>query len=210
MSNDEYAQLCRVAGDVSRETFDRLKRFESEFRRWSARINLAAPSTLPELWSRHILDSAQILALGKGGRSWLDLGSGGGFPGAVLAILLRESPDARISLVESNSKKAAFLQTTLSSLGAPARVFAKRIEDAVTVVEQPDIITARALAPLERLLGLSSPWLLRGARALFHKGRDYAAEVTKCHDAWQFDLIEHRSALDGESVILEISGLARR
>lgn len=207
---DDYVQLCRAAGDVSRETFQRLKTFEGEFRRWSARINLAAPSTLPDLWHRHIVDSAQILPLGRNARLWLDLGSGGGFPGAVLAILLAERHDARITLVESNMKKAAFLQTTLANLGAPARVLAKRIEDAPALVDQPDIVTARALAPLDQLLGLSAPWLERGAKALFHKGRDYAAEVANCHDAWQFDLIEHRSAVDANSVVLEISGLARR
>ena len=207
---DDYVQLCRAAGDVSRETFHRLKTFESEFRRWSARINLAAPSTLPDLWQRHIVDSAQILPLGRDARLWLDLGSGGGVPGAVLAILLAERVGARMTLVESNMKKAAFLQTTLANLGAPARVIAKRIEDAPALVDQPDIVTARALAPLDQLLGLSAPWLERGAKALFHKGRDYAAEVANCHDAWQFDLIEHRSAVDANSVVLEISGLARR
>lgn len=207
---EDYVQLCRAAGDVSRETFQRLKDFENEFRRWSTRINLAAPSTLPDLWRRHVLDSAQILPLGHDARSWLDLGSGGGFPGAVLTILLTERPNAHITLVESNMKKAAFLQTTLANLGAPARVLAKRIEDAPALVEQPEIVTARALAPLDQLLALSSPWLEHGARALFHKGRDYASEVAKCHDAWQFDLIEHRSAIDEDSVVLEISGLARR
>lgn len=210
MMADEYVQLCRAAGDVSRETFLRLKAFESEFRRWSARINLAAPSTLPDLWQRHVIDSAQILPLGGSAKTWLDLGSGGGFPGAVLAILLAERADARITLVESNMKKAAFLQTTLANLGALARVVAKRIEDAPTIVDQPDIVTARALAPLDQLLGLSSPWLERGAKALFHKGRDYAAEVANCHDAWQFNLIEHRGAVDESSVVLEISGLARK
>jgi len=207
---DRFVQLAGVAGDVSRETFSRLERFEAEFKRWAERINLSAPSTLPDLWSRHILDSAQLMPMSNGAKTWLDLGSGGGFPGAIVAILLRDRLGASISLVESNKKKGAFLQTTLNSLGAPAKVFMVRIEDAPGKVAQPDIVTARALAPLPLLLELAEPWLINGARALFHKGRDYAAELDKCHDAWRFDLVEHRSVIDDESVILDISRLERR
>jgi 16S rRNA (guanine527-N7)-methyltransferase len=207
---DRYAQLCDVAGNVSRETFASIESFESEFRRWSARINLAAPSTLPQLWSRHILDSAQLMPLAPDAKIWLDIGSGGGFPGAIVAILLKDRPGATMSLVESNRKKAAFLQTVLATARAPATVFPVRIEDSVDKVQMPDVVTARALASLELLLTLTEPWLAAGARALFHKGRDYAAEVEKCHDGWQFDLVEHRSVIDDDSVILDISGLKRR
>ncbi len=207
---DRYVQLCDVAGNVSRETFSCLEWFESEFRRWSARINLAAPSTLPHIWSRHILDSAQLMPLAPNAKAWLDIGSGGGFPGAVVAILLKDRSGSAISLVESNRKKAAFLQTTLASAKTPATIFPIRIEDAAGKVPAPDIVTARALAPLGLLLTLAEPWLSAGARALFHKGRDYASEVEKCHDGWQFDLVEHRSEIDAESVILDISGLKRR
>lgn len=207
---DRYVQLCDVAGNVSRETFGRIEAFESEFRRWSARINLSAPSTLPDLWSRHILDSAQLMPLAPDAKVWLDIGSGGGFPGAIVAILLKDRHGSSISLVESNRKKAAFLQTVLATAKAPATVYPVRIEDSVDKVPKPDVITARALAPLDLLLQLAEPWLTKGARALFHKGRDYAAEIEKCHDDWQFDLVEHRSVIDGDSVILDISGLKRR
>ncbi len=207
---DRYVQLCDVAGHVSRETAARLEAFEQEFRRWSTRINLAAPSTLPDLWSRHILDSAQLMPLAPSALNWLDIGSGGGFPGAVVAILLKDRSGASISLVESNRKKAAFLQTSLASAKAPAKVIPIRIEDAPGQVATPEIVTARALAPLELLFQLAEPWLSAGARALFHKGRDYASEIEKCHDGWRFDLIEHRSVIDAESVILDISGLKRR
>lgn len=205
--NSRLNELHRIGVAVSRETVDKLEQFESDFRKWSTRINLAAPSTLDSLWRRHILDSAQILPLAPQARKWLDLGSGGGFPGAIIAILLAERDDACIELVESNNKKAAFLRSILSALSAPAVVHVCRIEDAPARVQQPDIVTARALAPLPLLLDLASPWLGGGSRALFHKGRDYAAEVRESRIGWQFDLIEHQSKIDSTSRILEISGL---
>lgn len=210
MIRDRLAEIRDVAGTVSRETLERLEAFETEFLKWSTRINLAAPSTLDALWSRHILDSAQLAALKPDAMSWLDLGSGGGFPGAVMAILLGERPGASIELVESNHKKAAFLRSVLGSLGAPATVHIRRIEEATDVCGNAEIVTARALAPLPRLLELASPWLTAGAVGLFHKGRDYAAEVAESGDGWQFDLIEHRSKIDPASRILELSGVERR
>lgn len=210
MSGDRLEEIRDVAGTVSRETLERLEAFEAEFLKWSARINLAAPSTLNALWSRHILDSAQLAALKPSALAWLDLGSGGGFPGAVMAILLRDRPGASIELVESNHKKAAFLRSVLGSLGAPATVHVRRIEEAADIAANVEIVTARALAPLPHLLDLASPWLTAGATALFHKGRDYAAEVAESRDGWQFDLIEHRSKIDPASRVLELSKVERR
>lgn len=210
MTVQELEDLRSVAGPVSRETYERLKRFEAEFQRWSRQINLAAPSTLDTLWERHILDSAQLRAIEPNALHWLDLGSGGGFPGAIMAILLADTPGSSISLVESNRKKAAFLQNVLAMLRVPARIQPLRIEDAASVVVQPEIVTARALAPLEILLTLAAPWLTRGARGLFHKGRDYRTELEICDDAWQFDLVEHSSRLDGGGAILEIANLRPR
>lgn len=210
MSEDRFDELRDVAGIVSRETQKRLETFEQEFLKWTARINLAAPSTLGNLWRRHILDSAQLFPLKPDATAWLDVGSGGGFPGAVIAILLRERARASIDLVESNNKKAAFLRTVLARLDAPARVHACRIEDAPGRVAQPEIVTARALAPLPKLLGLTSSWLSAGAIGLFHKGRDYEAELAESNDAWCFDLIEHRSKVDPAGRILEISRLRPR
>jgi 16S rRNA (guanine527-N7)-methyltransferase len=207
MTEAAYRELCSIAGPVSRETFGDLQAFESEFRRWSSKINLAAPSTLPELWSRHILDSAQLIPLSNGALRWLDLGSGGGFPGAVIAIMMKDRPGARVTLVESNRKKAAFLSTVLGRLKAPAEVLTVRIEDAWDKSLEPEIVTARALAPLPALLGLSYPWLSRGARALFHKGRGYKGEIVNSAHDWRFDLVEHRSAIDAESVVLDISSV---
>lgn len=206
---DRYRELIDIAGPVSRETFACLEAFEADFRKWSARINLAAPSTLNALWSRHILDSAQIARLASDALRWLDIGSGGGFPGAVMAILLKDRAGAHIDLVESNNKKASFLRTVLGAYGAPAHVHVSRIEDASGLFAQPEIVTARALAPLPKLLGLSEPWLSHGTTALFHKGRDYAAEVAESVNEWCFDLVEHPSRIDPTSRILEISGLTR-
>jgi len=210
MSADRRAGLEALAGPVSRETFERLQRFESQFQKWSQRINLAAPSTLPQLWSRHVLDSAQLAKLAPNAKRWLDLGSGGGFPGAVVAILLRDRNGASIDLVESNAKKSAFLKTVLGELQAPARVHTSRIEAFRQGIGEVEIVTARALSTLPALLELAYPWMDAGARALFHKGRDYRREVEESRDAWQFDLVEHASAVDREGVILEISRLRRK
>lgn len=208
MSDARYDELARVAGPVSRETFSRLIAFQATFEKWAARINLAAPSTLPELWSRHILDSAQLVPLAPNALRFVDLGSGGGFPGAILAVLLADRDGASITLVESNQKKVSFLRNAIA--GSPGRVVAKRIEEFAGTGEAADIVTARALAPLNKLLGLAEPWLSAGATAFFHKGRDYRREIEESRDAWQFSLVEHPSVIDAASVILEISDLKKR
>jgi len=206
----DFDEFRFVSGSVSRETFEGLRAFESIFRKWAARINLVAPSTLDELWRRHILDSAQLPRLKPEALRWLDLGSGGGFPGAIIAILLKERSGASIDLVESNGKKAAFLRSALADLSAPARVHAGRIEAMPARIAEPEVVTARALAPLDRLLLLTEPWLTAGATGLFHKGREYMFEVKEASAAWHYDLVKHNSLIDAESVILEVSGLRRR
>jgi 16S rRNA (guanine527-N7)-methyltransferase len=206
----DFDEFRFVSGSVSRETFEDLKAFESIFRKWAGRINLVAPSTLDEVWRRHILDSAQLARIKPDALRWLDLGSGGGFPGAVIAILLKGRPGASIDLVESNSKKAAFLRTSLAELKAPARVHAARIEDVYGATPPPEIVTARALAPLPKLLALTEPWLSAGASGLFHKGREYLAEVKESSAEWHYDLVKHSSLIDADSVILEVNGLKRR
>lgn len=202
-----WEDLQKAAGPVSRETFERLRAFEQLFLKWNRSINLAAPSTLDDVWRRHILDSAQLARIAPAAMRWVDLGSGGGFPGLVLGFLLVERPDASIDLVESNRKKASFLQSVIGQFNLPARVVAKRIDDSYALVSAPEIVTARALAALPDLLDLSAPWLAKGARALFHKGRDYRAEVEESTHRWTFDLVEHPSMTDAHGVILEISDL---
>ncbi|MER9919031.1 MULTISPECIES: 16S rRNA (guanine(527)-N(7))-methyltransferase RsmG [unclassified Mesorhizobium] len=207
MSAASWASLQEAAGPVSRETFDRLVTFERLFLKWNRNINLAAPSTLDDVWGRHILDSAQLARIAPQAKRWADLGSGGGFPGLVMAFLLVERDGASIDLVESNRKKASFLQAVIGQFGLPARVVARRIEDSYALVSEPEIITARALAALPALLDLSAPWLTKGSRALFHKGRDYRSEVEESTHRWAFDLVEHPSMTDAHGVILEVTDL---
>lgn len=197
--------------DVSRETRERLDAFASLFIKWAKTINLVAPSTKEDLWNRHIGDSAQIFHLVNKPGTWVDLGSGGGFPGIITAILLSEYKDGWVHLVESNQKKASFLRVALASTGARGTVHAMRIEDAAAVVPECDYVSARALADLDKLLGYASPWLLdRPSTAFFHKGRDYESELAKAHSGWDFDLIRHQSSIQADSVILQIENLRRR
>jgi len=201
--SDRFDRLVKIAGPVSRETFNRLEAFEQKFLHWSKSINLAAPSTLPFIWERHILDSTQLLTHVKHARRIVDIGSGGGFPGAILAVLL--AGEAEIHLVESNRKKAAFLTTVLHEVGAPVRVHARRIEQSYELVGQPDVVTARALAPLNILLELAEPWISGGASAFFHKGRDYHQEIEESDTLDRYDLLIHQDLVTKEGVILQLS-----
>ena len=203
----KWEQLKRAVDDVSRETFERRLAYEQLFFKWNKAFNLAAPSTLSEFWPRHVVDSAQLARLHTMNRTWVDVGSGGGLPGIVMAILRMETETEPIHLVESNGKKAAFLRTALTETGAKGIVHNKRIEDAVNVIEMPDVVTARALASLNDLFGLTSGWLTGKTVGLFHKGRDFQREIDQARGGWVFDLIEHPSVVTVDSVILEISNL---
>lgn len=196
----------QVAGPVSRETFERLCAFEQLFLKWNRSINLVAGSTEDHLWRRHILDSAQLARLAPAAERWTDMGSGGGFPGLVMGFLLADRGGS-IDLIESNRKKAAFLQAAVGQFSLPARIIAKRVDQSYPLASRPDIVTARALAPLTSLLDLAAPWLTAGARGLFHKGRDYRQEVQESAHRWRFDLLEHKSLVDGEGVVLDIRNL---
>lgn len=207
----EAAALAAVAGaPVSRETLARLVAYADALHRWSQRINLVSPATLPALWQRHVLDSAQLLPFAGGARGWLDIGSGGGFPGAVMAILLAERPETSVHLVESNAKKAAFLGATLADLGVAARIHRRRVEACAGEIAGITHVSARAVAALPDLLALTRPWLGAGARGFFHKGRDYRREVAESAAAWTFDLVEHASKTDPGGVILEVATLRPR
>ncbi len=203
---EKTRRLEEVAGPVSRETAERLIALEAFFLKWAGRINLAAPSTLKDVWERHIIDSAQIAPLSDAA-DWVDLGSGGGFPGLVIGAFLRERPGAHIHLIESNQKKSAYLRSAAAELDLLVTVHARRIEAVESRLPRAATVTARALAPLDVLLSLSVTFLGRG---LFHKGRDYRKEVELCRDRWDFDLIERPSRLTPDSVILDISNVRRR
>ncbi|HEY0121243.1 MAG TPA: 16S rRNA (guanine(527)-N(7))-methyltransferase RsmG [Rhizobium sp.] len=197
---------------VSRETQRRLQHFAELFQKWAKTINLVAPSTIDDLWRRHIADSAQIFQLHPKPGHWVDLGSGGGFPGIITAILLAEQSDGYVDLVESNQKKAAFLRVCLRECEARGAVQAVRIEEAPKIIADCDVISARALAELDMLLDYASPWAERNEnlRLLLHKGRDYEREVQKARGRWEFDLVKHNSVVESDSVILELTRLRRR
>jgi 16S rRNA (guanine527-N7)-methyltransferase len=174
------------AFSVSRETLAKLDVYANELRRWQKAVNLVAPGTLADVWHRHFADSAQLLALAPAGaRRWLDLGSGGGFPGLVLALLLAERGGATVTLVESDSRKAAFLREVARQTGAPVDILSIRIETLPThaSLDTVDVVTARALAPLPRLLELAAPVLGADTVGLFLKGREAAAELAAARAA---------------------------
>jgi 16S rRNA (guanine527-N7)-methyltransferase len=170
---------------VSHETAERLDRLVALLLQWQAKINLVARSTVPELWTRHIADSLQLVALAPSALVWVDLGSGGGFPGLVIACALAGQAGVQVHLIESNAKKAAYLREAARLLGVPAVVHPKRIEEFVTTFqEHVDVVTARALAPLGDILELAAPLLNTGAKGLFLKGQDVGAELTEAAKCW--------------------------
>jgi 16S rRNA (guanine527-N7)-methyltransferase len=194
----------------SREIAPRLDRFVTLLLQWQATTNLVAPSTLPELWTRHIADSLQLLPLAPGARHWVDLGSGGGFPGLVIACALAGTPGAVVHLVESNTKKAAFLREAARITGAPAKVHAMRIEDFVDDLAGPvEIVTARALATLENLLESAYPLLKSGAQGLFLKGRDIEVELTAASKCWTIDAELIPSATESGGRIVRVRSAER-
>lgn len=194
---------------VSRETEARLREFEALVRKWSRKINLVAAADLPDLWTRHILDSAQLAQYAPGtGGTWLDIGSGGGFPGLVLAILLQETrPDLTLVLVESDGRKSAFLLHAAQTLGVAPRIITDRIESLTP--QGAAVVTARALAPLSALLAHAQRHLAPEARAIFPKGRNWAQELAEARREWQFSLTTHPSLTDPEARILVVGGLSR-
>ncbi len=177
-----------AAFDVSRETLERLETYETLLRQWQKAVNLVAPSTLGGIWHRHFADSAQILHLApEGARSWVDLGSGAGFPGLVVAILLGGA-GPRVTLIESDSRKCAFLREVARKTGTTVDILSTRIEQAATQakLEPPEVVSARALAPLDRLLGLAAPLFTPSTVGVFLKGRDAALEIETAAKAWTF------------------------
>jgi 16S rRNA (guanine527-N7)-methyltransferase len=196
---------------VSRETEERLDRYVGLLLEWQAKTNLVAPSTLPNLWTRHVSDSLQLLALAPQAKVWADLGSGGGFPGLVLACALAERPGAMVHLVERNSKKAAFLREALRVTASPGTVHLAEIGDTVDRITGPvDCVTARALAPLHQLIGLAEPLVRRGAKALFLKGQDVEAELTEATKYWNIQPKLHSSRSGGQGWIVELDHIERR
>jgi 16S rRNA (guanine527-N7)-methyltransferase len=191
--------------DVSRETEERLRLYADAIRRWNPTINLVSKSDLPDLWQRHILDSLQLLPLLPPSASRaIDLGSGGGLPAIVLAI----ASGISFTLVESDARKAAFLREAIRATGAPATVVNARIE----AVDLPpaSIVTARALAPLPRLLDFASRFLATDGVFLFPKGRNAQSELTEARTGWQMEAECFASAIDPDATVLRLSHVTRR
>lgn len=193
--------------NVSRETEEALRSFADLLLKWTQRINLISPSTEDQIWHRHIVDSLQIYP-DDPDRHWLDLGSGGGLPGIVCAIVARERhPDTTFTFVESDQRKATFLRTALRDLHLSHKVIAQRAEQ----VEPQDAtcISARALKPLAELCSLAQPHLAEGGFCLFPKGKTYAAEIAAAQSEWHFDTILKPSITDPEARIIEVRNLRR-
>ena len=190
--------------NVSRETSERLDRFEATLRRWNRRINLVGDRTLADLTARHIDDSLQLVALLPPSGRIVDLGSGAGFPGLIVAL----ATGRHVTLVEADRRKAAFLQEAGRATEAPVTVIARRVEASGLV--DVDVVLARALAPLPLLLTLASPLLRRDGVCLFLKGARAASELTEAEARWQMEVLRHPSATAPDGCILEIRSLRRR
>jgi 16S rRNA (guanine527-N7)-methyltransferase len=209
LASDKAAALSLTP--VSRETGARLDRYVALLLEWQAKTNLVAPSTLPNLWTRHISDSLQLLSLAPPAKVWVDLGSGGGFPGVVLACALADAPGATVHLIERNAKKAAFLREALRVTSSSGTVHLSDIEDSVDrVVGSVDCVTARAVAPLHQLIGFAEPLVRKGAKALFLKGQDVEAELTTATKYWNIEPKLHSSRTGGQGWIVEFDRIERR
>lgn len=221
---DEARTPIRNADDfarkfsVSRETLGRLGCYDALLGQWQRTINLVAPSTLADAWERHFADSAQLLGLAPpSARRWLDLGSGAGFPGMVLAILLAEHGDARVALLESDQRKAAFLREVARKTGVTVDIHCERIEKPATQAKLVsretaesggwDVITARALAPMPRLLELAAPYFSQDTVGLFLKGREAQAEIAAAQERWAFAAELHPSLTDDDGRIVVVRAL---
>ncbi|MBL4916708.1 16S rRNA (guanine(527)-N(7))-methyltransferase RsmG [Tabrizicola sp. DMG-N-6] len=195
---------------ISRDAAPMLDHYLALLTKWNVAINLVSPATLKEARHRHFLDSAQIYHLSAAeGRSWVDLGSGAGFPGLVLAILRKaEGASGAVTLIEADRRKAVFLTTVIRELSLDAQVIVDRIERAAP--QQADRICARALAALPVLCGFMERHADPSAVALFPKGRNYRNEVEEARQNWDFSMKLHESVTDPEGVILEIQDLLRK
>ncbi|MBT8416044.1 MAG: 16S rRNA (guanine(527)-N(7))-methyltransferase RsmG [Silicimonas sp.] len=195
--------------DVSRETISRLSEFVALVKKWNPKINLVSKGSMDDIWTRHILDSAQILEYAPPGIDrWMDLGSGGGFPGVVIATMLNEiQPETVVTLVEADQRKATFLKTVARELGVTMEIRAQRIESLAP--QGADVVSARALAPLPKLLEYVSANLRPGGCALLLKGENAGNEVKAALEAWRFACETYPSKTNNGAVILKIGDIER-
>jgi 16S rRNA (guanine527-N7)-methyltransferase len=209
LAKDREQALALVP--LSRPEQQRLTIYQDLLLRWQEMLNLVSATTLPHLWTRHIADSAQLRDLAPGALRWADLGSGGGFPGMVLAILLADRPGAQVHLIERDKRKAAFLQTVSRETGAAATVHPKGIEAILPTLRQIEIVTSRAVAPLAQLISWSLPLLHRGATGLFLKGRTAQQEIdVVADDNLDLSTLPSRTDPSGRIVSVRYTGEAIR
>lgn len=191
---------------VARETVSRLSTYVDLLWERNQQLNLVAASTLPQVWHRHILDSAQLAAMvPPSAITIVDLGSGAGFPGMVLAIMLADRPGLKVHLIESIGKKCRFLEEVAAATGAPVEVHCGRAEALLDL--KADVVTARALAPLDKLLELASPFFRDGTIGLFLKGKSLPAELTLATKSWKLDSTPVPSRSDPSGSVLRVTGL---
>lgn len=204
----DAAGLAAAAGAGPAAMGD-LERYRELLAEWNQKMNLVGASTMDAFWSRHAWDSAQLLALAPAARVWADLGAGAGLPGVVLAILGKDRPSFHVHLVESMAKRCRFLQAVVDELALPATVHNARAEELTLTV---DIVTARACAPLHRLLGYAKPFLRPGTTGLFLKGQDVAGELEEATRFWDYeaDVLPSRSDPRGRIVRVRRLGRARK
>jgi 16S rRNA (guanine527-N7)-methyltransferase len=194
---------------VSHETCRRLEAYEDLLQKWQKVKNLVSPSTLGEVWERHFRDSLQLLELYPAARRWVDIGAGAGFPGMVIAIALAEKANASVHLIESDNRKCAFLREVARATNAPAIIEYGRAEEVIGRMERVDAVTARAVAPLDKLVEMARPLIDSGATALFPKGRGYRDELTRLRLPSSFRTKIAPSLTDKDAAIIIITGSGR-
>ena len=200
--------IDNIGVGVSRETIDRLEAFSTLTVKWTMKINLISKPSVPDIWNRHIIDSAQIFPYAREAVHWVDIGSGGGFPAIVLAIMAKEiAPLTKFTLIESDARKCTFLRTAIREFDLNAYVMTQRIED--VEAQYADVVSARALGGLPDLLPHIKRHISPTGSALLMKGRKYASELESVSDDWDFDLVEYPSITDPESRILLLKRITR-
>jgi 16S rRNA (guanine527-N7)-methyltransferase len=208
--SDASAQALLLSSTgASREALDRFRVYQALLEKWAPRINLVGASTLPNFWSRHILDSAQILPLAPADAlSWVDFGSGAGFPGLVLAVLLKERPDSSIRLIEASAKRCAFLREAARAMETEVEIVQAKLENVTPSAH--DVVTARAFTSLDQLIAYALPWLHEQSQALFPKGEEIHSEITQASTRWQFRSIIYPSISDSRGCVVKITNCHAR
>jgi len=211
MENEsKIEKLKKIKLDVSRETINDLLFFESELFKWNKHINLIGDNTKNQIWERHILDSVQLNEFIKNYNNILDIGSGGGFPGIILAILNKHKAGFNINLVEKLNKKCVFLQNIIARLKLPATIHNMRIEEYKRDMLDPTVITSRAFSSLDNILGLTECFFKNSKCVAFlQKGKNYQKEIVSAEKNWCFSMDIYNSTLQDGSVIFKISDVKK-